>query len=126
MLLLPMEQQPDEPTMMAIQAGLVPNASIDPNTGQAVVLRLPNTITERLQAQASLGLGMSVGPAGASAGAGGGGGASAGGGGGSSGGPGGARPAAGRKATAQAPPSLERKPVPGGGERVTIAESRRG
>jgi hypothetical protein len=63
-MMLPMEKQPDEQTLMAIAQGLVPGANIDPNTGQALTLREPTTITERLQAQAMLGLGMEVSPSG--------------------------------------------------------------
>lgn len=37
---------------------------IDPNTGQLAELRVPTTITERLQAQQMLGIGMTQSPAG--------------------------------------------------------------
>lgn len=119
LMMLPVETPPDADTMQAIVAGMVPGASIDPQTGQAVTLRQPITITERLQAQMMLGIGMQVNPAGATAGQPGAGGTAGG------PGPGGARPGAGQKASGQAPPSVEAKPTPDGGHRITVTESRR-
>lgn len=121
-MMLPMEPQPDEETMAAIAAGAMPEASIDPNTMQAVIMRPPTTITERLTAQMTMGIGMQVGPAGATAGSSG---AGGGGGAGGSGGGGGSRQGAGRKAAGEKSPSVERKPTPGGGERITMTESRK-
>src|SRR5881394_2687594 len=122
LMLLPSDEQgtpPDPALMEAVAAGLVPNMSIDPNTGQLLTLRVPTTITERLQAEMQLfGGGMTVGPAGSSASSGN---PTQGGG----GGMGGAREGAGRKATAQKSPSIERQPIPGGGERIKMSESRR-
>lgn len=115
--LLPMAPQPDPETGQLIMAGGVPNASFDAATQQFVSLRAPITITERLMAQGQMGIGMAVGPAGASAGASGGGG----------GGAGGAAPKGqpGRKASGQAAPAAEMKPIPGGGQRITMTESNR-
>src|SRR5204863_438108 len=71
LMLLPSDEQgtpPDPALMEAVAAGLVPNMSIDPNTGQLLTLRVPTTITERLQAEMQLfGGGMTVGSAGRSA-----------------------------------------------------------
>lgn len=58
LMMLPMSTQPDEMMMQAIAAGLVPGTMLDMQSGQALSLRKPVTITERLQAQAMLGLGM--------------------------------------------------------------------
>jgi hypothetical protein len=126
MMLLPADEQgeaADPEIMAAVAAGLVPNMSIDPNTHQLLTLRVPTTITERLQAEMQLfGGGMTVGPAGSSASSGN---PTSGGSGGGGGGMGGAREGAGRKATAQKSPSIERQPIPGGGERIKMSESRR-
>lgn len=99
---------PDE--MEQIKLGQLPQFSIDPSTGEALEMRTPSTITERLMAQMQLGLGMSVGPAGATAGAGN-----------SNGQPG--QP--GRKASGAAPPTVTEQAVPGGGRRIKVEESRR-
>lgn len=107
-MMLPMEEQPGQEMLAQIALGQVPGASIDLNTGQAVSLRQPTTITERLQAQMMMGIGMTVGPAGATAG-----------------GSGGARQGAGQKAAGEKSPSVETKPTPDGGQRITVSESRR-
>lgn len=59
---------------MNLQNGMMPapfqdpstgkNYIVDPNSGQILELRIPQTVTERLQAQALLQIGMSVNPAG--------------------------------------------------------------
>ena len=115
LMMLPMDKQPDPVTLAAIAAGQVPGAAMDPNTGQALTLRLPVTITERLQAQQMLNMQMGGGgPAG---------GAPPGGGGAS--GPPSNPQNAGRKATGQASPTLHTQPTPGGGQRIKVEESRR-
>ena len=92
---LPSHKQPtNDIETMAIAAGMVPGKQLDPMTGMVLELREPQTITERLQAQAILGIGMSVNPA-------------------------------GRKASGQAPPSVEEKPTADGGKRITMTESRK-
>jgi hypothetical protein len=117
-MLLPADEtgHADPQLMEEVAAGLHPEMSIDPTTGELLTLRAPTTITERLMAEQELFMGgMTVGPAGSSAGQGQ-----------PTGGTGGARQGAGRKATAQKSPSIERKPIAGGGERMTMVESRRG
>lgn len=64
MMMLPMSQQPNQEELLAISTGQVPGSMIDPQSGQAMQLRKPLTITERLQAQAMLGLGMNASPVG--------------------------------------------------------------
>lgn len=120
-MMLPMIPQPDPNSeegaviIQGIMEGLDPKSSVDTESGQIVTMRAPTTITERLMAQAQMGIGMQVGPAGASASQ-----ASQ-----PQGGAGGARPTAGRKASGQAPPSVESKPIPGGGQRHTVVESKK-
>lgn len=63
-MMLPMSEQPSQEMLDAIKAGMVPGSTIDPMSGQALQLREPITITERLQAQAMLGLGMNTSSAG--------------------------------------------------------------
>lgn len=115
-MMLPMIPQPDQQTAAAILAGQDPKSSVDTATGQFVTMRAPITITERLMAQMQMGLGMQVGPAGATSAS-----AAAQ----PQGGAGGARPAAGRKASGETSPSVESKPIPGGGQRHTVVESRK-
>lgn len=57
-MLLPMLTPPTQEELMQIGAGMVPGASLDPESGQAMQFRKPITITERLAAQQMLGLGM--------------------------------------------------------------------
>lgn len=64
MMWLPMENQPSAEELQQIQQGLVPGAQVDPMSGQAMIMRKPMTITERLQAQSMLGLGMNTSPVG--------------------------------------------------------------
>lgn len=98
LMMLPSTKQIDPNTqegmieLSAIQAGLIPGKAFDPTTLQVMELRVPQTITERLMAQATMGIGMSVNPA-------------------------------GRKASGQAPPSVEEKATPDGGRRITMTES---
>ncbi|HET9258285.1 MAG TPA: hypothetical protein VFO16_24230 [Pseudonocardiaceae bacterium] len=62
---LPIEPQPHDPKeLAAIQAGMVPNQWIDPQTGMVLTVRKPISVTERLMAQQMLGLGQTVSPVG--------------------------------------------------------------
>lgn len=103
--------------IQALQSGVqLPGMQFDPATGSVMVMRQPTTIPERLMAQAQFMIGMVAGPAGATAGQ----------------GQPGQRPTqgtpsnpqgAGRKASGQEAPALERQALPGGGERVKVTES---
>jgi len=62
---LPLDPQPtDQAELAAIQAGMVPNQWIDPQTGLALTVRKPVSVTERLMAMQMMGLGPNVSPVG--------------------------------------------------------------
>lgn len=110
-MLLPAQQDLPPEQMAAIVQGLAPpppGMQLDPNTGQMMTMRVPQTIPERLMAQTQLGLMLQVGPAGATAGQPG------------AGPPGSGQP--GRKSSGQASPTIERQKTGDGGERIKIAE----
>lgn len=106
---LPMLPQPDpgDEAYMKVQAGQVPGAQIDPQTGLVIVVRKPITITERLIAQNMIGIGLAATPTGAN----------------KSAGQGGGEGSPGRKASAQSAPGVEVKSNGDGSKRVTISES---
>ena len=107
MMMLPALTPPNEQEMAMLAAGgQVPGKQFDSATGQVMVMRTPQTIPERLIAQVQLGLSLATGPAGATAGS---------------------NPqGAGRKASAQESPEVERQKTADGGERIKVRESDKG
>lgn len=107
---LPPREENIDPTVVLTQPQ---KYTLDPMSGQVLEMRRPETIMEKLIAQAIIGIGQPAeGPAGANAGE-------------SNKGPGGGGETRGRKASGQAPPKLEQKKNEDGSPRSTVTESRK-